>query len=195
MPNVNFIDLTGQRFSRPTVIKHAGKDHRGEAVWECLCDHGGQGQPTLAPVPIRGSKLRTGHTRSCGCLQVDSITIHGHNKRGAKSSEYYSWSTMIDRCYNPNNPKYHLYGGRGITVCDHWRDSFENFLADMGPKPSLRLSIHRKNDGNYEPSKCIWATQRIQMAETRINLNLTYNGQTKILSEWSRILINPYISR
>lgn len=91
------------------------------------------------------------------------------------------------RCSNPNTKGYSRYGGRGIQVCDRWRDSFSAFLADMGPRPSPRHSVERRNnDGNYEPDNCYWATDAEQTRNTRQNRNYTYNGRTMCLTDWAR---------
>jgi len=96
---------------------------------------------------------------------------------------------MKRRCYNPNTPYYHLYGGRNITVCGRWKDSFVNFLADMGPKPSPEHTIDRiDNDGNYEPDNCRWATKMEQSHNSRKARLITYNGETLCLREWARRL-------
>ncbi|HEY9737554.1 MAG TPA: hypothetical protein V6D06_14770 [Trichocoleus sp.] len=96
---------------------------------------------------------------------------------------------MKSRCHNPNNAAYDRYGGRGIVVCDRWRESFENFYADMGPRPSEQHSIDRiNNDGNYEPGNCRWATDKQQSRNTRRNRLLTYNGETLFLDEWAERL-------
>lgn len=104
-----------------------------------------------------------------------------------RSKTYDVWAAMIQRCTNSNNPNYPRYGGRGITVCDRWR-TFENFLADMGERPA-GLSIEREdNDGHYAPGNCRWATRAEQASNTRRNVKVTLQGQTKTVSEWCRDL-------
>jgi hypothetical protein len=94
---------------------------------------------------------------------------------------------MKSRCLNPRNKRYADYGGRGVQVCDRWINSFENFLADMGLRPSDSHSIERKdNDGNYSPDNCIWATREVQERNRRNNLLITYNGLTLTAAEWAR---------
>lgn len=101
--------------------------------------------------------------------------------------EYYVWKAMIDRCYNPKNKTYHRYGGRGITVCDRWRHSFENFLADMGRRPSNAYSLNRiDNDGNYEKINCEWATCTAQQNNRQNNHRLTWRDETLTVAQWSR---------
>lgn len=107
--------------------------------------------------------------------------------RKANPSEYRCWCTMLSRCYNPNRSNYKHYGGRGITVCERWRSSFEDFLSDMGVKPTPKHSIDReKNSMGYEPGNCAWKTQTQQMRNTRNNRMVTANGKTQTLIEWAK---------
>lgn len=154
--------LVGKRFGRWTVIAAADVDGRQQSQWECRCDCG-----TVRVVP--GDNLKAGRSTSCGCFRREVVgerfTTHG----GTETSEYASWKAMKQRCLDPNRINFKNYGGRGITVCERWRDSFENFLADMGPKPTPEHSIDRwpDNDGNYEPTNCRWATDSEQQRNTR----------------------------
>jgi hypothetical protein len=108
------------------------------------------------------------------------------------SLEYGSWSRMKARCNNPKDHKYHTHGGRGITVCERWQNSFENFFADMGPKPARGYSVERVgNDGNYCPENCIWATPKIQGKNTRQNTRVTIDGKTLNLTDWCEELKIP----
>ena len=100
--------------------------------------------------------------------------------------EYSNWSAMKARCLNPNHKNFKQYKGRGIKVCERWRNSFDNFYADMGPKPSPKHSIERRdNDGDYEPSNCFWATQAEQRRNQRNNRLLTFDGKTQCLIDWA----------
>lgn len=108
----------------------------------------------------------------------------------ANTSEFHSWSNMKQRCYNPKNGKYHLYGARGIKVCERWLNSFENFLADMGVKPSDQHSLdrHPNNNGDYEPSNCRWATSQEQAENLRSSKLISFNGKTQSQAAWARDL-------
>jgi len=98
---------------------------------------------------------------------------------------YKVWHGMIRRCENPNDSRFSSYGGRGIRVCKRWRDSFVSFYADMGVRPSGGHSLDRINvDGDYEPTNCKWSTNKEQTNNTRVNVNIVINGQSKTLSEW-----------
>jgi hypothetical protein len=128
---MHFRDLTGQRFGQLTVVERVSNSGAGKARWLCECNC--EKQKTVIAI---GSHLVSGHTKSCGCTRVQ----HGHAVGRQQSSEYIAWAHMLARVRNKTNPFYQDYGGRGITVCDRW-NSFENFLADIGPKPSPEHSI------------------------------------------------------
>ena len=148
--------LIGRRFGRLLVRNViAGADRNGWRLWlfECDCDCG---QQTTVP---KGS-LTGGRTLSCGCFrrEVSSVINLKHGREG--TAEYGIWNAMKMRCTNPRTKSYRNYGGRGISVCDRWMKSFDAFFADMGPRPSKHLTLERvDNEGNYEPSNCIWATR------------------------------------
>lgn len=114
-----------------------------------------------------------------------NIKKHGHSPHRGASPTYRTWSGMIQRCKNPNEPAFNRYGGRGITVCDDWLN-FEGFLADMGERPKGKSLDRIDNNGGYCPENCRWATRKEQSNNTRTNRRITYKGKTKTLAEWSR---------
>ena len=169
-------DETGKVYGKLTVIGYAGKSLKthGGAYWHCRCECGNE-------VTVVGVTLRSGKTRSCssGC---------GHKTHGMKDAhEYFCWRDMKSRCYNPANPQFANYGGRGIAVCKSWLESFDSFLADMGPKPFSGASIGRiDNDAGYSPGNCRWETQEQQHNNKRTCRYLTYGGITLTTAQWAR---------
>ncbi len=155
------IDLTGTVFGRLTAIRRHGSDSGKGATWTCLCSCGKE-----SVVPSHA--LRTGNTRSCGCLKMDLIKTQTRTHGLSKTPLYAVWIMMIQRCTNPRNKDFKYYGGRGIKVCHRWAFSFLDFVQDVGMKPFPRAEIDRKdNDGDYEPNNFRWATRTQQMQNTR----------------------------
>jgi hypothetical protein len=190
-----FIDLTGRTFGRLTVEGYGGQASGRESLWACRCSCGKR-------VTVRKGCLRDGDTQSCGCLRAELNKLSGrkHRTHGLHGApEYRVWVGMVQRCAarNAGRKKYAGYAGRGIKVCQRWRESFAAFYADMGPRPSPKHSIDRiNNDGDYEPGNCRWATASQQACNKRVNAVhglrkgnhvLTFNGSTRCLSEWARL--------
>lgn len=182
------IDMTGQRFGRLTVVSRTKKEGDSRAYWICSCDCGGQ-------TFTSGKYLRNGTTRSCGCLAVDraremganrafiavrgeKLVKHGHRKARQRSPEYKTWLAIKRRCTDENHKDYPNWGGRGIRVCTAWDNSFEQFLADMGPRPTPEHQIDRIDpNGNYEPGNCRWVTPDVQNMENKRSLvSVEVNG-------------------
>lgn len=175
-------DLTGNKYFKLTVIGFYGIGKDGHALWVCKCECG-------EIKNIYGNELKKGR-KSCGCIKFsgDSSRTHGHRSNGAVTPEYEAWAGLIARCTNPNHKKYKDYGGRGIRVCDRWLNSFENFLEDMGFKPSPELSLDRypnNESGIYEKSNCRWATTIEQNRNRRSNRWIEYNGYNLIITQWA----------
>jgi hypothetical protein len=182
------IDLSGHRFGRLSVIKYVGLSQNNKAQFLCMCDCGNE-------TTVLGNGLRVGDTKSCGCLQRESVIkknfVHGMAPRKNRPRIYTSYHNMITRCEDVKNNFYKNYGGRGIKICDRWHD-FENFLSDMGEPPSDDLTIERiNNNGNYELSNCKWATMKEQNNNRRDTRFLEFYGLRKSLSQWSEITKIP----
>ena len=178
-----FRDLTGKRFGRLTVISFGGYAKK-LTKWKCRCDCGTE-------TVVQSGNLSSGTTTSCGCYRREFKRTHGASgaaRHGVNRSEYNCWASMFQRCENPANTNYRHYGGRGIKVCDRWRD-FANFIADMGKRPTPKHTIDRiDNNGHYEPGNCRWITQAEQMNNTRRNVYLEHNGQRMTVTQWAEQL-------
>lgn len=166
-------DLIGQQFGRLTVLSLGRYEHR-RRYWVCRCSCGTE-KEVSAPALLHAG------VQSCGCLQRE--VAQGNATHGmSKTPTYKSWMMMRIRCTNPSYDAYSYYGGRGIKVCDRWLDSFENFLEDMGVRPSGMTLDRIDSDGNYEPSNCRWATRKEQVENRLNNVILDVNGaETKLL--------------
>jgi hypothetical protein len=173
---------TGEKFNRLTVVNFSHKV-KSFNWFTCQCDCG-------KVITRRQDHLLRTNNQSCGCLKKE-INKRTHTKHGLSGDtpEYQAWAHMLRRCYTPTTKGFENYGGRGITVCDRWRFAFENFLNDMGYRPSRQYSLDRiNNDGNYEPSNCRWATAKEQCNNTRRCRMLTFNNETLTIAQWSEKL-------
>jgi len=187
---MKFIDLTGQQFNRLKVIKYTGRDKFEKSLWLCGCSCGKE-------KIVEGSNLKSGDTKSCGCLKKELAGRqnykHGHAQKGNISKIYRTWAGMISRCTNIKEKNYRHYGGRipPITVCKRWSDTkngFQNFLKDMGEPPTNKHQIDRiNNNKGYYKSNCRWVTSKENNRNRRSNHLLKYKRKELCFSEWEEI--------
>lgn len=183
-----FVDLTGQKFGRLTVIERVGvKNHH--SLWKCKCDCGNLHYATI-------DNLKGGHTKSCGCIAKEIMTGNKYRQThgGTHSRLYNIWHSIKQRTQNPKTINFSLYGGKGITMCEEWKNSFETF-RDWSIKNgySESLSIDRINgECGYTPENCRWVDMKTQQNNRCNNHLITYNGETHTLSQWAeKIGIKP----
>jgi len=177
------IDITSQRFSRLFVVGR-GANKGKQYGWNCICDCGNT-------THVAGSSLRSGYTKSCGCLRDESISNRVTKHGMSSTSEHGIWLAMKRRCYNVNNPDYHRYGGRGIKVCDRWLESFKNFYADMGAKPEGHSIDRIDYNGDYTLENCKWSNSFEQANNKSTNARYVYGDEEHTIAEWSRIVDMP----
>jgi len=195
------VDITGQRFGRWTVKARApNRTTSGSfalTYWFCKCQCGNTKE-------VRAASLIRGKSKSCGCLCREfhaSLVTHGETRRGRgrmtrQSTEYQAWQNMLGRCRNSSIPGYHNYGGRGITVCERWTNSFEAFLQDMGRRPTRKHSLDRidVNQG-YSKSNCRWTTADVQIANRRKIAAISQFTVAELKAELRRREITPLLPR
>lgn len=178
-------NLIGRKFERLTVVAEVGRSNSGKVLWLCACECGGE---ATAPT----GALNSGNTLSCGCLQRQRTSEAAATHGQSKTLLYRIWKGMIKRCYKQNESNYARYGGRGITVCPEWRESFEAFQRDMGAGYAYGLSIERRdNDGPYAPWNCTWATDAEQRRNTRRNVWLEFQHVRMVAADWADALGMP----
>ena len=181
MKSANRLSLVGKIFGRLTVISEVEGPSR-YSQWRCQCACGTE-------VVVAGRRLTTTSEpkRSCGCLQREAAASLRKSHGMSSSRVYHIWEWMKGRCEYERNPQYHRYGGRGITVCDRWKNSFEAFYADMGDPPSDKHTIERLDvNGNYEKDNCTWATMAEQHLNRSDTVHLTMDGVTKPRAVWAK---------
>jgi len=182
--------LVGDKFGRLTVVARVKVEKTRKGAWRCVCECGKEKITDTY-------HLRSGNTQSCGCLQAERASEanknrikHGHARQDATKTkrlttpEYRTWKAMKERCRNKNAPNYHLYGGRGISICDRWLgdNGFSNFLSDMGPRLN-GMTIDRIDvNGDYEPSNCKWSTAKEQAQNRRMT-----DARRENIMKWAQI--------
>lgn len=183
----SFIDLTGQKFGRLTVIERDKSKNNCAVFWLCRCDCGNI-------TSVNGGNLRGGHTHSCGCIRKETEAKYflSHNQLKRENPRLYSiWKSMRHRCYNEKNQGYHNYGGRGIKICDEWiaEDGFGSFV-EWALKSGYKsdLTIDRIDvDNDYSPENCRWITKKENSNNKRNNRYIKYNNETKTLAQWAEM--------
>ncbi len=172
----------GERFGRLVVIEESLAGTNGHRRMECLCDCGRRKAIALY-------SLTAGLTKSCGCYVVEQTRLMGKanaTHRGTKSTAYRVWGGMKARCLNAKHAFYSSYGGRGITICSRWINSFETFYADMGPRPNGTTLDRIDNDGPYSPENCRWSATEEQQNNKRTKRMLKFGEEILTIAQWSR---------
>ena len=188
----NKIDLIGKKFGRWTVLRFS-RTQKGKTIWVCRCECGVEKE-------VYGGNLLRGVSQSCGCFRVEVVSkikrthgASGYNVKG-RGPLYVTWSNIRRRCLDREDVRFKDYGGRGIAVCARWRDGdggltgYECFVADMGPKPTKKHSVERKDvNGNYDPGNCVWATQAEQTRNKRSNHWVDFRGEKMVITDAIRL--------
>lgn len=158
----------GEKFNNLLILeKSYRRTKHGKIMVKCLCDCGNKKE-------IQVSTILNGHSKSCGCIK--NKPVHGGCAGYKKSPTYSSYQAMKSRCLNQNDPMFYLYGGRGISICDKWKNSFEEFQKDMGYRPANKTLERKNTNGNYEPCNCVWITAKDQARNRRTNKHFTVRG-------------------
>ncbi len=178
------LNIIGKRFGKLIVLeRNFSKPSKSYYAthWTCKCDCG-------KTTSVHRSSLISGNTKSCGCLAIETARKLSTKHGMSFTKEYKAWRSMMDRCYKPKNVSYHRYGGRGITVCEEWLKSFDNFFKDVRYAPSPKHSLGRiNNNGNYEPKNVRWEENFMQNNNKITNTFITYMRKTHSLTEWGNI--------
>jgi hypothetical protein len=176
-----FIDLSGRAFGKLTAIVPVGLNKSRQYVWWCHCECGGN---SIA----NGSNLLRGNTLACGCVRQVDLADRTRKHGMSKTRMFKIWTGVTKRCTNENCSSYNRYGGRGIEMCDRWKESFENFYGDMKDGYADNLTLEREDpNGNYCKDNCKWATM-IEQARNKTNsVFIEYNGQKKSMAEWAEL--------
>jgi len=176
----NRLELINKNFGRLVVVSFSHVDSGKNSHWDCVCDCG-------KLTTVRGSHLKNGATKSCGCLRSEVVSSYQKTHGKSFTKTYISWSSMKRRCNNKNSIGYKNWGGRGIKYCKEW-NVFENFHKDMGDKPGKNYSLDRiDNNKGYSKDNCRWATRKEQNRNRRDNILHKYNGKSRTLTEISEL--------
>lgn len=183
---MKILDLRGQKFGRLTALFKNGKSKDGRFLWHCVCDCGNE-------IDVPSSYLTSGNTKSCGCLQPEVArakhTKHGELTRSNKSKLYSVWGGMKNRCYRKGHVEFHAYGGRGITVCDAWRENYQAFkdwALASGYEEGLQID-RIDNERGYSPENCRWVTRKENCNNKRNVIRVQFRGELKTITEISGI--------
>jgi hypothetical protein len=175
------LKLEGRVFNRLTVLSEAPCGKQGLSMWLCVCTCQKQ-------VVVAGRQLTSGGTKSCGCLQRETVGRMRRTHGASKTPVYNVWCTMRMRCANQTDKSFSHYGGRGIKVCVAWDRSFETFAYDMGPRPKGGTLERIDNDKGYEPKNCRWASAAEQCRNQRSNVMVEHAGCRMCVTDWARAL-------
>lgn len=170
-------DMKGKRYFDLLVLAYS-HTKGGKAYWyvQCVCEN---------KKTVRGEHLRAGKVKSCGYLNRKKCKLNPITHGMSKTPIYTTWQAMKDRCFNTKADNYINYGGRGITVCDRWVNSFENFIIDMGPRPEGKTLDRINNNKNYSPENCQWSTPKVQASNRRNSKIISYKGLSLTVAEWA----------